>query len=564
MLALDTLKYLAPLLLGLLIAYRSSHWTLSTANNAMELNSTPSSTTTPDPTTMSAAAAAPARPFTSRIPAFLRPSGCSQSQSDQPAAIPEPDPATTTADAPFTHIEHMHARKHVLRKLYSWYWPTDAVAAHKAEQAILTTLPFYRPSDADDAAPINSQQPVRARSGFVDSAAPGSAVPALINTLVVERTSDAEQSKATGAKKTPIVLTHGYGAGLAMWYRNLPALATALVAQRGHTLYAIDWLGMARSARVPLPPLNSKDDQATIDSTEAYFIESLERWRARVGADKMILVGHSLGGYLSAVYALKYPERVEKLVLVSPVGVPDEPDAVAAAATAAAAVNRVEGAAGGDQADSETTNFAAAAMSDTSPIASASSSSDSAAPPAPADPAVPAPPSGRRPPVLPPHLAVLRSTFGFLWNNGFTPFSLVRFAGPFGPHLTNFYTTRRFAHLSPEEIDRLREYIFHVNTGDTPAGEFALNALLKFRAYAKSPLKYRLAPLFGRVPVRFVYGDVDWMDSKHAVEVVKEVAPHMETDRVVRVVAGAGHQVFMDNPQAFDEELIRIVDEQGI
>ncbi|KNE70853.1 hypothetical protein AMAG_20189 [Allomyces macrogynus ATCC 38327] len=78
------------------------------------------------------------------------------------------------------------------------------------------------------------------------------------------------------------------------------------------------------------------------------------------------------------------------------------------------------------------------------------------------------------------------------------------------------------------------------------------------------PLKYRLAPLFGRVPVRFVYGDVDWMDSKHAVEVVKEAAPEMDVEKVVRVVAGAGHQVFLDNPQAFDEEMVRIVDERGL
>lgn len=42
--------------------------------------------------------------------------------------------------------------------------------------------------------------------------------------------------------------------------------------------------------------------------------------------EKIVLVGHSLGGFLSACYALKYPERVEKLILVSPVGLPEKPD----------------------------------------------------------------------------------------------------------------------------------------------------------------------------------------------------------------------------------------------
>jgi len=47
----------------------------------------------------------------------------------------------------------------------------------------------------------------------------------------------------------------------------------------------------------------------------------LDRWRERIGLnDPFYLVGHSLGGFLVSHYTLRYPENVEKLLLVSPIG----------------------------------------------------------------------------------------------------------------------------------------------------------------------------------------------------------------------------------------------------
>ena len=35
-------------------------------------------------------------------------------------------------------------------------------------------------------------------------------------------------------------------------------------------------------------------------------------------------MGHSFGGYLAGFYALKYPERVNNLILLSPAGIKHE------------------------------------------------------------------------------------------------------------------------------------------------------------------------------------------------------------------------------------------------
>lgn len=42
-----------------------------------------------------------------------------------------------------------------------------------------------------------------------------------------------------------------------------------------------------------------------------------------LGVDKHVVLGHSMGGMLATRYALLYPQRVEKLVLVNPIGLED-------------------------------------------------------------------------------------------------------------------------------------------------------------------------------------------------------------------------------------------------
>lgn len=174
-------------------------------------------------------------------------------------------------------------------------------------------LPFFKSSSQQS---LSEDGPVVARSTQVTLDNPKH----YLNTVSFTPTSPSHNGPP------PPVFLHGYGAGLGFYFLNFPTLAQ-WVSKQGTPAYALDWLGMGRSARVPFRVKARRDDiEARVAEAESFFVDSLEQWRQRMGLEKMTLVGHSLGAYLSVVYALKYPTRVSKLVLLSPAGVPRDPN----------------------------------------------------------------------------------------------------------------------------------------------------------------------------------------------------------------------------------------------
>ena len=84
-------------------------------------------------------------------------------------------------------------------------------------------------------------------------------------------------------------------------------------------VYAIDLLGKGCSSRPEFLATNWEE-------AEEFFIQSIEEWRKTLNLTNFHLIGHSMGGYISAKYALRHHEHLNKLVLWSPLGAEPRPD----------------------------------------------------------------------------------------------------------------------------------------------------------------------------------------------------------------------------------------------
>jgi len=320
-----------------------------------------------------------------------------------------------------------------------------------------------------------------------------------INSLIV---SPPEHVKHVHAKEAsddvPIVMTHGFGSGLAMFYRNLEDLST----RSGRRVYAVDWLGMGRSSRADYPARTSSRDlwglwkKAGPDEVDPeqlnYFLDSLEAWRKEMGIERMHLLGHSWGGYLSTRYAQKYPERVKTLTLASPFGVADR-------------------------------------HAEAAPVA----------------------PEGEAK-MNPKSLPLAARAMLRFWEWNYTPQYIIRMMGPWASDKAHSAVDRRFGDTMTADEKRLVcDYLLNLALL-APAGEYSLHAFAsiltspKFGLYAREPLRKIIS--FTDIPTSFIYGDADWMYNPQVLAIVdrnqKAVSHH--------TIPGAGHHVYLDQPHLFN------------
>ncbi|KAJ7904269.1 Alpha/Beta hydrolase protein [Mycena olivaceomarginata] len=385
----------------------------------------------------------------------------------------------------------------------SW-WATNDKGAAVAEMRLFDHLPFLKPE-----ALRPKDSPIIASSTLVDLDKPKH----FLNTLAIKSTT------AVPDAPPPVVLLPGYGAGIGFFFPNIPTLAQ-WAGHRGSAVYAVDWLGMGRSARVPfVVKSNRKDIPGRVQEAESFFIDSLETWRKKMKLEQVTLIGHSLGGYLSTAYALKYPERVNKLILLSPAGIPRDPD-------------------------SETT----APEREIEPPPHSSSSTVELASHHKVE-EIRAEQEAARP-----SHSRTRRLLMHLWEEGWSPFQVVRSTFLWAPLLIGKYSSRRFSGLSDEETRQMHDYIMHITLAKG-SGEYCISHILAPGAHARMPIVDRIAAL--KIPVTFVYGDHDWMDPQGGEQSVENLRKAGNGQARSYIVNDAGHHVYLDNPKAVNDLILK-------
>lgn len=103
--------------------------------------------------------------------------------------------------------------------------------------------------------------------------------------------------------KTPMLFIHGYGAMIEHWNLNTPEF------ERDHKIYAMDLMGFGGSQK--------PNAHYSLD----LWSEQIDAFLEHKGLDRIILIGHSMGGATSLWFANRRPEKLETLVLVDPSGI---------------------------------------------------------------------------------------------------------------------------------------------------------------------------------------------------------------------------------------------------
>lgn len=319
--------------------------------------------------------------------------------------------------------------------------------------------------------------------------------------------------------ETPTLLIHGYAASSMAFHLTFNKLSNGI-----RDLYAIDLPGngLSETPKLKLPTLHTHKMTFDKDHTkfsmdgkndttgelnllkeyEDYYLKKIDEWREENHIEKFNIIGHSFGGYISFKYAISYPERVENIGLISPLGMERNVYSLNNKFTPSQEYQ--------------------VTVEDPSSIYYSRNFK------------VPA----------------------WLFNN---QLNTLRYMGPIGGSLAKRYINRAYVRVPGTEY---HDYLYHVFYKSNKFPKTTINNFTNMftrNLLAKDPILDNLDKLKAK-KVLLMYGDHDWMNGEAGYSMAKELAqsyhykPHEQVDFLQ--VPNAGHNLFLDNPEFFSDEIL--------
>lgn len=99
-----------------------------------------------------------------------------------------------------------------------------------------------------------------------------------------------------------VLLVHGLASNAGFWRYNIPELS------KRFRVIAVDLPGYGKS------------EKGNYSYKMTFFAEVIKKFLDELKIEKVNFIGHSMGGQIGIHFAIKYPERIQKLILASPAG----------------------------------------------------------------------------------------------------------------------------------------------------------------------------------------------------------------------------------------------------
>jgi pimeloyl-ACP methyl ester carboxylesterase len=105
-----------------------------------------------------------------------------------------------------------------------------------------------------------------------------------------------------GKGEYTLILIHGLASNAGFWRYNIPELS------KHFRVVAIDLPGYGKSQK------------GNYSYSLSFYAETIKNLIDELNLKNVVLAGHSMGGQISIIFALKYPDKLSKLILAAPAG----------------------------------------------------------------------------------------------------------------------------------------------------------------------------------------------------------------------------------------------------